>query len=113
MKYDLTIKTPKGEPVLLIKYLFRAFGCEINLHKIVRGDDVGCFHTHPARALRIVLWGGYVEQRGDGSMVFWDPGKWGIITPEFEHRIAYLYGKASYTLWFRGHVTAEIKTRGC
>lgn len=113
MNYDLTIHTPDGEPVLLIKYLIRWRGWELNLHKIVRPDEVGCFHTHPANAWRLILWGGYIEQLSDFSCVFWDPGKFGKIRPEFEHRIAYLYGKASYTLWLRAPVTAAITTRGC
>lgn len=113
MKYDLTIYTPGMEPVLHIKYLVRFRGWEFNLHKIVRPDDHECFHTHPANAWRLVLWGGYVEQLSDGNLMFWDPGKFGKIVPEFEHRIACLYGKASYTLWLRAPITAKITTRGC
>lgn len=113
MKYDIEIKSPDGFNVLLIKHLFKRFGWEINLHKIVSPDAAYCFHTHPAKAFRIILKGGYYEQLSTGEMIKWSLGNMGFIYPEFEHRIHALKKGSSYTLWIRGPITAEIKTRGC
>lgn len=103
-----------GRPALWIKKLVKAFGCVIQLHKFVRADDPGCFHTHPAWAIRIVLRGGYVEELGDGRLRTWRPGMVGIVAPQLEHRISALVnGKESWSLWFRGPKVARINIRGC
>lgn len=102
-----------GRPALLIRVLGAAFGCKVQLHKFIRADDPGCFHTHPATAIRIILWGGYVEELGDGSLRTWRPGMVGIVRPELEHRIASLRnGKCSWSIWLRGRKRAAISMRG-
>lgn len=85
----------------------------IDLHKFVGADDPGCFHTHPAKALRLILYGGYVEQIfGHGSRV-WLPGDIGIVKPELCHRVASLINnRVSYSLWIRFKVTHEVKLKG-
>jgi hypothetical protein len=34
----------------------------LKFHNMVRGDELGCYHSHHASAFRIVLKGGYLEQ---------------------------------------------------
>lgn len=114
MKWDEWRGSFDGRPALLIKRFVTLFGCKVQLHKFVRADDVDCFHTHPAWAVRLVLWGGYVEQLGDGRHRMWWPGRVGVVRPELEHRIAGLRnGSFSYSLWFRGPKCREIQVRGC
>lgn len=62
-------------------------GWKLCLHKVVADDDVDCFHTHPATALRIILWGGYVEELEDGTHRSWWPGMMSIVRPELSHRL--------------------------
>lgn len=101
-------------PTFFIKRLVRAFGCAIQVHRFVDADLDGCFHTHPATAYRLILWGGYVEELGDGTKVEWRPGMIGKVPPELEHRIASLRnGKSSWSLWVRGPKVADISVRGC
>lgn len=103
-----------GRPALLIKKFVRVFGCVVQVHKFVRADDPDCFHTHPAWAIRIVLWGGYVEELSDGRWRTWWPGRIGIVPPHYEHRIGGLRnGKSSWSLWIRGPKIARINVRGC
>jgi len=95
----------------------KTLSVRVDLHKFVRADDEGCFHTHPAWAVRIVLWGGYVEQicTLDGiAWCYWRrPGHVGIVTPTLCHRVdEILNGRASYSLWIRGPVCADVELRG-
>lgn len=114
MNYDEWRGSFDGRPVLFIKKFVKAFGCTIQLHKFVRADDQDCFHTHPAWAVRIVLWGGYVEEVGNGRWRTWWPGRIGVVRPELEHRIGgLLNGKVSYSLWLRGPKVRKIQIRGC
>jgi len=97
----------------------------IRLHKFISADDKRCYHTHPAKGIRIVLWGGYEEEVivaetntfSDGPISEFReirPGFIGWITPEFEHRIERLLnGKASWSLFIRWPYTHKITTRGC
>lgn len=113
LKYDEWRGSFDGRPALLIKRLAGAFGCKVQLHKFVRADDPECFHTHPAWAVRIVLWGGYVEERGNGTWRMWWPGRIGVVRPELEHRVAGLRnGRSSFSLWLRGPKCREIQLRG-
>jgi hypothetical protein len=108
-----------GRPAMFIKRLFSFAGRRVDLHKFVRADDLDCFHTHPATAIRIVLWGGYVEEiHAPEGRVLHDyrtlrPGSVSIVRPELCHRIHdLLNGKVSYSLWLRGKRTAEVEIRG-
>lgn len=114
MKWTRFIHNGDGVPVFFIRELLRLRGCTISLHRFVKADAAGCFHSHPAWAIRLVLWGGYVEERADGSWRTWFPGRIGIVRPDFEHRIGgFLNGRYSVSLWLRGPVVAKINTRGC
>lgn len=98
-----------------------AFG----FHVFEGADEEGCFHTHPAWAFRLVLWGGYVEEayikrhlypNGHHYVLkkrWFFPGRFGIVAPHFEHRIDRLLFKRSVSLWVRGPIKFEILTRGC
>lgn len=114
MKWDEYRDNFDGVPVLFIKKIVRLFGCMVQLHKFVKADAVGCFHSHPAYAFRLVLWGGYAEETKDGRWRFWFPGRFGIVKPSFEHRIAGLRnGRSSLSLWIRGPKVATINVSGC
>lgn len=114
IKYDRWVGNGDGLPVFWVKNLLRLFGWTVRLHKFVKADAPGCFHTHPALAIRIILWGGYVEELGDGTWKTWWPGRIGIVRPELEHRIDRLRnGRASYSMWIRGPLIEKVTTRGC
>lgn len=97
-------------------------GCRVDLHKFIGADDHGCYHSHPAYAIRIILWGGYVEEEFLGMLNAdweetrlhtWKPGMVGLIRPKFAHRVASLRnGRVSYSLWLRGPICADIKLLG-
>lgn len=126
-----------GNPTMWIMPLVRWRGRRLDLHKFVKPDMPGCYHTHPARAIRIPLWGGYVEEilhsatRLDtGSSIVslntgndwrfwpvewktWRPGMVGLVHPELAHRIESLRnGRVSYSLWIRGRKTHKTELRG-
>lgn len=102
-----------GRPSMLVKKLIDWRGRRVDLHKFIRPDDPGCQHTHSAAAIRIVLWGGYVEELRDGSLRTLRPGHIGIVRPELCHRIALLLnGRCSYSLWLRGRKTAKAEIVG-
>lgn len=113
MNWDEWRGSLDGRPTMLIKSLVARLGCRVDLHKFVSADDPGCFHTHPAAALRIVLCGGYLEQLEDGRLFAWRAGDIGLVRPSLSHRVAgMLYGKAAYTLWLRGPKVAKVELRG-
>lgn len=100
--------------ILYIKHLVRWGGFQVNLHCITGADEAGCYHSHPAKAIRIILWGGYIEEIPDyrySDFEYRSPGYIGVMQPEFIHRIAYVDG-ASWTLWIRWPVTHKIKLFG-
>lgn len=132
------INTPDHKEVFTGFVLLNFRGWNIVLHRFVGADAPGCFHTHPAKTFRFILWGGYVEEipvedyanirdvmkRGDKidydatTKRFtlkrtWKPLRFGIVRPEFEHRVHSLRRKSSWTFWVRSPVTHEITTRGC
>lgn len=113
MKWDEWRGDHAGHPVMYIKHLASFHGWKIDLHKMVRADDVECFHTHPAKAIRIILWGGYAEQEFTGKYFkWWKPGNIGIVKPELCHRIALLLKNVSYSLWIRWPKSHEVKLIG-
>jgi hypothetical protein len=102
-----------GRPSMLIKRIFDRWGYRVDLHKFIRADDPDCKHTHPATAIRIVLWGGYEEELREGSLRVLRPGTVGIVKPELCHRIHRLLNeRCSYSLWFRGRKRAPVEIVG-
>jgi hypothetical protein len=114
MKWDRYIHNGDGEPVFVIRDLLKFRDCYISIHRFLKADAPGCFHSHPAWAFRLVLWGGYVEETGSGKWRTWFPGRFGVVAPHFEHRIGGLRnGRSSVSLWLRGPKVAAINVRGC
>lgn len=101
-----------GRPTMHIKRLLSFKGFRVDLHKFVKADDKECFHTHPARSLRVVLWGGYVEELESQKLKIWLPLMFGLVRPELSHRIAGTIFDTSYSLWIRWPKTHEVKLRG-
>lgn len=112
MKWDEWRGSMDGRPTLWVKHLFCRWGCHVDLHKMVGPDDVDCFHTHPAYAIRIIVWGGYLEELEDGEVEPWHPWAVGIVRPQLCHRIDRIYRKASYSLWIRFRKVAKVELRG-
>lgn len=114
-QWDRWIGTIDGRVTMRIKHLVHVFGCRIDLHKIVATDPAGQYHTHPARAVRVVWSGGYVEELEDGRCLRREPGYIGVVEKHTSHRIAKLIdGAASYSLWFRMPIKpgTKIELRG-
>ncbi len=84
----------------------------VQLHKIIKADEYECFHTHPYTAIRIILWGGYVEELENKMLRVWRPGAIGVVTPSYCHRVHRLIGGDSYSLWIRFKKVAEVELRG-
>ena len=102
-----------GKITMLTRRIAKVRGRNADLHKFVGTDEPACYHSHPATALRVVLWGGYVEQMSDGTLRTWRPGMFGIVRPHHAHRIhSLLNGHSSYSLWLRGPRTHDIKLIG-
>lgn len=112
IKWDEWRGSLDGRPTFWKKNLFARRGWKIDLHKFVGADDPGCFHTHPAWAIRIVLWGGYQEEVPKGFYRNFWPGRIGIIPPWFSHRVSSLSKTVSYSLWLRGPKVSEIQLQG-
>lgn len=113
MRWDEWRGAMDGRPTLWVKHLLCRFGRHVDIHKMVAADDEGCFHTHPAYAVRFILWGGYAEELENGIIVTWKPGRIGIVRPECSHRIAWLRnGRSSYSLWIRFRKRAKVYLRG-
>lgn len=107
------IGTRDGRITMLTKRLVSWRGRNADLHKLVAADEAGCYHTHPATAIRVVLWGGYVEEMSDGSLRTWRTGMVGVVRPGHAHRIhALRNGVVSYSLWLRGRRTHDVRLLG-
>jgi hypothetical protein len=112
-KWDEWRGSLDGRPTLWVKHVWRWRGRLIDIHKMTGKDDPECFHTHPAVAIRIILWGGYVEEMEGGRHRMWLPGMIGLVRATCSHRIVGLRnGKASYSLWIRFRRTAPVHLRG-
>lgn len=102
--------------VMRIKHLAAWRGWKLDLHQFVDVDAPGCRHTHPAKAIRVVLWSGYIEEvevaPGVLELRVIRPGHIGIVRPELCHRVAALRGRMSYSLWFRWPKTHQVELRG-
>lgn len=114
MRWDEWIGSLDGRPTLWVKHLLCGWGVHLDLHKMVKADDPECFHTHPAYAVRIVLYGGYAEERWPNrDRETWWSGRFGIIAPDLCHRVSALQnGRVSYSLWLRFRKVAPIHLLG-
>lgn len=117
LQWDEWRGTDDGKVTMRIKHLVSWRGRRLDLHQLIAPDLPGCFHTHPACAVRLVVWHGYVEEveRYDEVATYsrsWPPGRIGIVRPDLCHRIASLPRGTSYSLWLRGPKTHEAQLRG-
>ncbi len=117
MKWDQwRFNRDHNKPVFFIKHLVSIFGCRIDLHKMVAADNLMCFHTHPAHAIRFIIWGGYYDEEIKFNRYIFR--KWrlfsiGWIKPSFAHRIHELRnGKSSYSLWIKFRKIAKVQLLG-
>lgn len=106
--------------VLIYKHVMKWGDWQIDLHKIVDADEYQCYHSHPAWAYRIILWGWYdevvLEEDRPGTWTIrgikrWSMGMRGWVSPDYVHNI-YKVKAPTYTLWIRGPKTHEIKLIG-
>lgn len=115
MKWDRVIGNSEAgdiDPVMYIKTLLDLFGCHIDVHKFIKADQQGCFHTHPAYAIRIILKGGYVEEEFEGEYKAWKPGMIGLVAPSYCHRLDRFLKDESVSIWIRGPVIAKTVLKG-
>ena len=119
MKWDRYVGSPiaddGGAPACMwIKYLFKIpfTNLRVDLHKMVQADGLQCYHTHPYRAWRLVLRGGYAEEMENGDGRFWFPGDSGFVEPNLSHRVSMLLNGDSYSLWVHGPSTHGVELRG-
>lgn len=114
--YSFQVGSHKDHPALWIKNLLYLRGRRLDFHAIVRADEEGCFHTHPATAIRVILRGGYMEEMLDegahNRLIARHPGHVGIVRPEMCHRIHRLLNGPSYSLWLRGQIVADTLLKG-
>lgn len=109
-----------GRVVMQIKNLLSWRGWKVDLHRIIDTDSKDCYHSHPAKAFRLIFTGGYIEEvvlpkpvdAGGLERRAWWPGRCGIIQQAFIHRIDALPRGPSYSLWIRAPKTAEINLVG-
>lgn len=104
--------TLDGIPTMYIRRLIAHNGFRLDLHAFVGVDNKECFHTHPARAIRFVLWGGYIEELEGGTLRIWPPFRAGFVEPSLSHRVAGLLFGRSFSLWLRWPKSAEVELRG-
>lgn len=89
-KTTLRIFDGIDNPIYLIRYsLFTCPWFAIKLHRILMSDD-NCMHDHPWSFISIILWGGYVEESPDYSVMHKSVG--------FPYTLKRLYGPGSI-LW--------------
>lgn len=97
--------------VMLTKHLLKWGTRKIDLHKIIAPDLSGRFHSHPANAIRVILWGSYVEEIEGGELKTWKAGMIGFVPGPYSHRFHEVYGPC-YTLWIRGISQFKIRLVG-
>ena len=112
VKWDGWRGSLDGRPTFWEKRLFSVRGWRLSLHKFVSSDDPGCFHSHPAWAVRIVVWGGYVEEIFEGYFRNFRVGRVGVVAPWLIHRTDRLLRGPSYSIWIRGPKIAPIRIYG-
>lgn len=122
--YCLKIKKPfiqYGAQDTPIFYSYRLFtfssGWSVNVHRVVAPDPAGRFHGHEGLNYRIILKGGYVEERYRPELGHWRhvvrPGTISKITPHLIHRFdRLLNGSESVTLWLKGPKTHPLRLYG-
>lgn len=106
-----TIRNKNEVEVLKLWVIFYCDRFSIHLHRISAADSADCYHSHPAEAFRVILWGGYAEENLTlpdwlRSVKRWWPGMCGRVHTLTIHRIHRV--KRSWSLWFRSNVLSSI-----
>lgn len=123
MRWDEWVGSSDQRPAMWTKNLLRVLGCRIDIHKFIRPDNEGCYHSHPAYAIRVILRGGYDEDVHEGEippgyirirkLKRWRPFMIGLVRPQTVHRVHTLLGDGpAYTLWIRFRKVAPITLVG-
>lgn len=113
MKWDEWRGNLDGSVIVMwIKNLISFRGYKLDLHKFVGEDSDDCFHTHPAKAIRFIIRGGYIEEMEGGKLKIWKAGMIGIVNPELSHRVSSIFKGGAYTLWLRFPKTHKAELRG-
>jgi hypothetical protein len=98
------INDTAGENLYLRRWILSLpFGWSIKVHKIVQPDHDRCQHDHPWAFVRIILWGGYIEERGNKIVTLkpwrpWAPWRIYPVWGRFKHRIDHLLKDESWTI---------------
>lgn len=113
LTYRVISNLDESSPYLRRWSLWLPRGWSIKLHEILRPDDDRCEHDHPWFMLRVILWGGYTEQRNGRTvdLLPWRPwAPWRIYpcrSGTFRHRILHLHGRSSWTIALCGPAVRE------
>lgn len=96
----------------LVRWSLRLpFGWSAKIHHILLPDHDRCSHDHPWNFVRVIIWGGYIEECGNCAKTVlahrkpwrpWAPWRIYWCGPHFRHRITYLPNGHSYSLVFVG-----------
>jgi len=110
-----TITNIDGSAPYLVRWSINLpFGLSLKLHQILRPDDDRCQHDHPWWFLRLILWGGYVEELADRQQNClpwrpWAPWRVYFCPLHFRHRIRSLHRESSWSLVLCGR---KVRTWG-
>lgn len=100
-----TITNPSGDPYLTRVNFPRIFGVRLMLHRIHRADEDRELHSHPWwLAVSLILTGGYLEERLEGSGVkskVYLAGDINVLTDESWHKIVRII-EPTWTLFLAG-----------
>jgi len=56
-----------GVPTFWMRKITTVNNKTVMLHKFTGLDMADCYHSHPGKAIRLILWGGYVEELPTGD----------------------------------------------
>lgn len=86
----------QDDPYLLRWFLIpRNPYLNVYLHKFLRSDDDRALHDHPWWFLSLLLKGGYIEHRDDGSVVRRKRGSVAVRRANMLHRVELVHGYKS------------------
>ena len=92
-----------GDEIYLRRWNLHLGRFSIKLHHILRNDHDRCEHDHPWNFIRIILWGGYVEEVNGKKRTCkpwrpWAPWRVYPVSGTFKHRVDTLVKGSSWSL---------------